>query len=65
MNSNLTDITLVVDRSGSMAEVREDAEGGVNTFAMGHRRSPQAGPGARRSAYTDILMAPAAAVKRS
>lgn len=32
MNANLTDITLVVDRSGSMEEIREDAEGGVNAF---------------------------------
>ena len=32
MNSELTDITLVIDRSGSMAARRDDAEGGVNTF---------------------------------
>ena len=32
MNTNRTDITLVVDRSGSMAKIKEDAEGGVNTF---------------------------------
>ena len=32
MRSDLTDITLVVDRSGSMEQVREDAEGGVNSF---------------------------------
>ena len=32
MNTNLTDITLVVDRSGSMEEIREDAQGGVNAF---------------------------------
>ena len=32
MRTDLTDITLVVDRSGSMSTVREDAEGGVNTF---------------------------------
>lgn len=32
MNNNLTDITLVVDRSGSMEAIRADAEGGVNTF---------------------------------
>lgn len=32
MNPNLTDITLVVDRSGSMASIRDDAEGGVNSF---------------------------------
>ena len=32
MKSDLTGITLVLDRSGSMEEIRTDAEGGVNTF---------------------------------
>ena len=32
MNKKLTDITLVVDRSGSMQSCRADAEGGVNAF---------------------------------
>ena len=32
MNKDLTDITLVIDRSGSMESIREDAEGGVNAF---------------------------------
>ena len=32
MRPDLTDITLVVDRSGSMQEIRTDAEGGVNAF---------------------------------
>jgi predicted TIM-barrel fold metal-dependent hydrolase len=32
MRSDLTDITLVVDRSGSMQAIREDAQGGVNAF---------------------------------
>lgn len=32
MNKDLTDITLVVDRSGSMQDIRTDAEGGVNAF---------------------------------
>jgi len=32
MNTNLTDITLVVDRSGSMRSIQEDAEGGINSF---------------------------------
>ena len=40
MRSDLTDITLVVDRSGSMAEVREDAEGGVNTFIGQQAKEP-------------------------
>lgn len=32
MRNDLTDITLVVDRSGSMDEIRSDAEGGINQF---------------------------------
>jgi len=32
MRSDLTDITLVIDRSGSMEEIRSDAEGGINAF---------------------------------
>jgi Mg-chelatase subunit ChlD len=32
MRDDLTDITLVIDRSGSMESIRSDAEGGVNTF---------------------------------
>ena len=32
MRQELTDITLVVDRSGSMEAIRSDAEGGVNAF---------------------------------
>lgn len=32
MRSDLTDITLVVDRSGSMREIESDAQGGVNAF---------------------------------
>ncbi len=35
MRNDLTDITLVVDRSGSMASIRSDAEGGVNEFIRG------------------------------
>ena len=40
MKSDLTDITLVVDRSGSMAQVREDAEGGVNSFIQQQANEP-------------------------
>ncbi len=32
MRNDLTDITLVVDRSGSMSHIKNDAEGGVNAF---------------------------------
>lgn len=34
MKLDMTDITLVIDRSGSMAAIRDDAEGGVNTFVQ-------------------------------
>jgi Mg-chelatase subunit ChlD len=40
MNTNLTDITLVVDRSGSMEAIRTDAEGGVNTFLTDQAAQP-------------------------
>lgn len=40
MRSDLTDVTLVVDRSGSMHSVREDAEGGVNTFIQEQAKQP-------------------------
>lgn len=32
MRTDLTDITMVIDRSGSMESIRSDAEGGVNSF---------------------------------
>ena len=32
MKSDLSDLTIVVDRSGSMQSVRDDAQGGVNAF---------------------------------
>lgn len=32
MRKDLTDITMVIDRSGSMESIRADAEGGINTF---------------------------------
>jgi Mg-chelatase subunit ChlD len=40
MRADLTDITLVVDRSGSMEAIREDAEGGVNTFVREQAEQP-------------------------
>ncbi len=40
MRSDLTDITLVVDRSGSMQQIREDAEGGVNSFIAQQANEP-------------------------
>ena len=40
MRSDLTDITLVVDRSGSMDAIREDAEGGVNAFIQEQAKEP-------------------------
>lgn len=41
MRTDLTDITLVVDRSGSMKSMQKDAEGGVNTFV--HRQVAEPG----------------------
>lgn len=32
MNNNLTEILLIIDRSGSMSTTKADAEGGLNTF---------------------------------
>ena len=40
MKSDLTDITLVVDRSGSMEMMRDDAEGGVNAFIREQASEP-------------------------
>jgi len=40
MRPDLTDITLVVDRSGSMQAIRQDAEGGVNAFIAEQAKEP-------------------------
>ncbi|QDT65560.1 vWA domain-containing protein [Calycomorphotria hydatis] len=40
MKSDLTDITLVVDRSGSMSQIQSDAEGGVNSFIAEQAKLP-------------------------
>lgn len=40
MRSDLIDITLVVDRSGSMQSIRDDAEGGVNSFIQEQAKEP-------------------------
>lgn len=40
MKSNHTDITLLLDRSGSMASVAEDTIGGVSTFIDEQRKAP-------------------------
>jgi hypothetical protein len=40
MRADLSDITLVVDRSGSMQSIRSDAEGGVNAFIEGQAKQP-------------------------
>ena len=40
MQRALTDITLVVDRSGSMNAIREDAEGGINAFIREQAEQP-------------------------
>lgn len=40
MRPDLTDITLVVDRSGSMASIQDDAQGGVNAFIAEQAKEP-------------------------
>ncbi len=40
MRSDYTDITLVLDRSGSMQAIREDAQGGVNAFVADQAGEP-------------------------
>jgi hypothetical protein len=40
MREDYTDITLVVDRSGSMETMRQDAEGGINTFISQQAERP-------------------------
>jgi uncharacterized protein YegL len=40
MNRNLTDITVVLDRSGSMQKCRADAEGGINSFINDQKAKP-------------------------
>ncbi len=39
MRNDLTDIVFVVDRSGSMASRRLDAEGGINAFIGGQKKT--------------------------
>lgn len=40
MRNDLTDITVVMDRSGSMAAVKSDAENGLNSFIDSQKRQP-------------------------
>lgn len=40
MRHDLTDITLVVDRSGSMQAIRDDAQGGVNALLADQAQQP-------------------------
>jgi len=40
MRTDLTDITMVIDRSGSMESIRTDAEGGINTFIESQKSEP-------------------------
>jgi hypothetical protein len=40
MRSDFTDITVVLDRSGSMQSCREDAEGGLSSFINEQKKSP-------------------------
>ncbi|KAA5539168.1 VWA domain-containing protein [Roseiconus nitratireducens] len=40
MQTDFTDITLVIDRSGSMASMKKDAEGGINSFIASQAAEP-------------------------
>lgn len=40
MNNNLTDITIILDRSGSMACVKDDTIGGYSTFIKSQQELP-------------------------
>jgi uncharacterized protein YegL len=40
MRNDLTDITVVLDRSGSMASIRKDMEGGLNAFVDKQKTEP-------------------------
>lgn len=40
MRNDFTDITLVIDRSGSMESIRSDAEGGVNALIAEQAKQP-------------------------
>lgn len=40
MNNNLTDVTIILDRSGSMIDIASDMIGAVNTFFDGQRNLP-------------------------
>ncbi len=40
MRIDLTDITMVIDRSGSMQSIRTDAEGGINSFIEQQKLEP-------------------------
>ena len=40
MNENLTELVVVMDKSGSMEPVQKDAIGGFNTFLKGQKEAP-------------------------
>ena len=40
MNKNLTELVLVLDRSGSMSTTKDDAEGGLREFVRKQRKEP-------------------------
>jgi len=40
MRNDLTDLTLIIDRSGSMTSCKTDAEGGINAFIEAQRKEP-------------------------
>ncbi len=48
MNTKLTDITVVLDRSGSMQSCKTDVEGGLSTFVKSQKEAKAADGGTRK-----------------
>lgn len=40
MNTNLTELIIILDRSGSMSSIKKDMEGGLNTFITDQAKGP-------------------------
>src|SRR5262245_51606472 len=42
MRNDLTELVMVIDRSGSMSAIKDDAEGGINQFIDDQKKLPGA-----------------------
>lgn len=64
MNHNLTDITVVLDESGSMGVVRNDTIGGLNTYVSEQKKLPgEANLTIWKFAHTSSKLLPVTALK--